>query len=535
MMDICPKCAFSAICSYVPSVDATELLQSGFSSLDVCQASIRDDISNLEQELHEIESLFIRIRDRRDKLLKDLGGCKALLAPIRRLPRETLLEIFSLASSDIPDPLDAPWSLGQVCSTWRSISRSCPSLWTGIHISESNSDCTTFLRKYISLSRDLPIHVSMTTIDQDEETISDVVTDLVLQAERWASLDLNMTGDELSGLLALTSSPAIKLTTLRIHLSGVFQPDINHVRFNTLFSSSPIKEAHFQRILYSSMPINMSEMLKFHVSYDPAELHSMLHRGQHLTELALTSAPPPRGFAANTPLLAYPHMRHTSLQRLSLVVNAENTRGVNNVPQTFDYVSLPTLQQFGIMVQEDQALFSVLAGGFEPVEYSRLLNLFRRSKCSLTVLTLSIPISVEDFLIPILSQSPALQKLDIFVNRTVARDTFKALDLEQGTVRHLKELCVKEAPIRMPQSGLLEEVHGLHALVLSRSYGDSRLETLLISLNSLWIFRQLAIPVAQDSPFRDLFMIKEKGLDVKFLLNGKDCLIDEAARVSFFG
>ncbi|PBK99790.1 hypothetical protein ARMGADRAFT_918635, partial [Armillaria gallica] len=88
-----------------------------------------DDISNLEQELQQIESLFIRIRDQREKLLKDLGSCKALLAPIRRLPRETLLKIFSLASSDIPDPLNAPWSLGQVCSTWQSISHSCPSLW----------------------------------------------------------------------------------------------------------------------------------------------------------------------------------------------------------------------------------------------------------------------------------------------------------------------------------------------------------------------------------------------------------------------
>ncbi|KAK0438029.1 hypothetical protein EV421DRAFT_2037948 [Armillaria borealis] len=521
-MDICPKCAFSAICSYVPSVDATELLQSGFSPLDVCQASIMDDISNLEQ-------------DRRDKLLKDLSSCKALLAPIRRLPRETLLEIFSLASSDIPDPFDFPWSLGQVCSTWRSISRSCPSLWTRIHISESNSDCTTFLKKYISLSRDLPIHLSI-EIDLDEETISDVVTDLVLQSERWASLELNMSGQGLSELLSLASSPAIKLTSLRICAFGVFQPEINYAVLDNLFSSSPIREAQLERITFSNMPINMTELLKFHMySYDPAELHSMLHRAQHLTELAITPAPPPRGFAANIPLLTYPHMHHTSLQRLSFVVNVENTRGVNKVPQTFDYVSLPALQQFDILVQEDQPLFGVLTGGFELVEYSRLLDLFHRSECSLTMLTFSIPISVEAFLVPILTQSPALQKLEIFVNPRVARDTFKALDLEQGAARHLKELRIKEALIRRPQSGLLEEVHGLHAMVLSRSYGDSRLETLHVSLNSLWIMQRLAIPVAQDSPFRDLFMMKEKGLNVKFLLDGEDCLIDGAARVGFFG
>ncbi|PBK69174.1 hypothetical protein ARMSODRAFT_1085040 [Armillaria solidipes] len=530
-MDICPKCAFSAICSYVPSVDATELLQSGFSP---CQASITDDISNLEQELQNIESLFIQIGDRRDKLLKDLNSCKALLAPIRRLPRETLLEIFSLASSDIPDPFDFPWSLGQVCSTWRSISRSCPSLWTRIHISESNSDCTTFLEKYISLSRDLPIHLSM-DIDPGEETISDVVTDLVLQSERWASLELNMSGQGLSELLSLASSPAIKLTSLRICVFGVFQPEINHPVLNNLFSSSPIREAQLECVTFSNMPINMTELLKFHMySYDPAELRSMLHRAQHLTELAITPAPPPRDFAGNIPLLTS-HMRHTSLQRLSFVVNMENTRGVNKVPLTFDYVSLPALQQFGILVQADQPLFGLLTGRFEPAEYSRLLDLFQRSKCSLTILTFSIPISVQAFLVPILTQSPALQKLDIFVNPRVARDTFKALDLEQGAARHLKELCIKEAPIRRAESGLLEEVNGFHAMVLSRSYGDSRLETLHISLELWWTVQQLAIPVAQDSLFRDLFTMKEKGMNVKFLLDGEDCLIDGAARVSFFG
>lgn len=494
-----------------------------------------DDISNLEQELQQIESLFIRIRDRREKLLKDLGSCKALLAPIRRLPRETLLEIFSLASSDIPDPLDAPWSLGQVCSTWRSISRSCPSLWTRIRISEFNNDCTTFLKKYFSLSRDLPIHLTM-EIDPDDEAISDVISDLVLHSERWASLELNMSGEGLSELLPLASSPAIKLTTLRIRLSGVFQPEIDHAVLNKLFSSSPIREAHLQRIAYSNMPINMTELLKFHVySYDSAELHSMLHRAQCLTEVVLTPAPPPRDFAANTPLLAYPHMRHISLQRLSFVVTMENIRGVNKVPLTFDYVSLPALRQFSILVQEEKPLFGILPRIFDPVEYSRLIDLFHRSKCNLTMLTFAVPIPVEAFLVPILAQSPALQKLDITVNPGVAGGTFRALDVEQGAAQHLKELCIKEVPIRRAKSGLLEEVHGLHAMVLSRSYGNSRLETLHLSLDTLWAVQWPVIPVAQDSPFRDLFTIKEKGMNVKFLLDGEDCLIDGATRVSFFG
>ncbi|KAK0435740.1 hypothetical protein EV421DRAFT_2061576, partial [Armillaria borealis] len=127
-MDTCSKCEFNAIFPYIPSVNATELLRSGFSSLDVCRVSIENDISNFEQELQTIDSVLLRLRNRRPQLMKDLDGCKGLLAPIRRLPRETLLHIFFLASSDSTDPFDSPWILGHVCFTWRSISRSCPSL-----------------------------------------------------------------------------------------------------------------------------------------------------------------------------------------------------------------------------------------------------------------------------------------------------------------------------------------------------------------------------------------------------------------------
>ncbi len=80
---------YASIRPYTLSVNATDLLQRRFSSLDISQASILSDSANLEHELHDVEPLFVQIRDRREKLLMDLRGCKALLAPIRRLPRET--------------------------------------------------------------------------------------------------------------------------------------------------------------------------------------------------------------------------------------------------------------------------------------------------------------------------------------------------------------------------------------------------------------------------------------------------------------
>ncbi len=109
------------------------------------------------------------------------------------------------------------------------------------------------------------------------------------------------------------------------------------------------------------------------------------------------------------------------------------------------------------------------------------------------------------------------------------------LTLEQGTAQHLKELRIKEDPLRTAISGILKEADGLRLMVTSRSYGDSCLETLVLSLTSAWGDSLLTFPVAKDSPLRDLFRMKEKGLHIELLLDRKDCLVDSEARVDFFG
>ncbi len=206
----------------------------------------------------------------------------------------------------------------------------------------------------------------------------------------------------------------------------------------------------------------------------------------------------------------------------------------SKIPITFDHISLPALQQFEILADKQHHDMMNL----EPIEYLRLHDLFRRSQCRLTVLTFSVPISVQSLLIPILAQSPALKKLEIFVNRTIARKVSGLLHREQEMVRNLKGLCITEAPDSVARSCLLEEEDQFYAMVLSRSDGncDSRLEALILSLDSSWGNNQwLDIPLPTRSPFRNLLKIKEEAMDVKLLLDGKDYLVDEEARVTFFG
>ncbi|KAK0457527.1 uncharacterized protein EV420DRAFT_1688896 [Desarmillaria tabescens] len=199
----------------------------------------------------------------------------------------------------------------------------------------------------------------------------------------------------------------------------------------------------------------------------------------------------------------------------------------------FDHVSLPALKQFEILVKKGHDMV-----WFGPTEYLRLHDLFRRSQCSLTVLALSTPISIESLLIPLLAQSPTLHKLEIFVRNDIAKDVFKALSRERGMVPNLKEICIAEAPKTLAESCLLEKADQLYAMILSRSDGDGRgpLKKLRVSFDSSRNKHEwMTIPVSPDSRFRNLLRMKVNALNVEVLLDGKYCIIDGRARVSFFG
>ncbi|PBK73218.1 hypothetical protein ARMSODRAFT_1016011 [Armillaria solidipes] len=62
--------------------------------------------------------------------------------PIQRIPPELLMEIFLWAraeydSLDLADPYSLPWTLSQVCSSWRATALSLPEIWTDFTLNPS--------------------------------------------------------------------------------------------------------------------------------------------------------------------------------------------------------------------------------------------------------------------------------------------------------------------------------------------------------------------------------------------------------------
>ncbi|KAJ6485843.1 hypothetical protein C8R45DRAFT_998107 [Mycena sanguinolenta] len=96
------------------------------------------EIARIDAQIEEMEFTVTQLKERRALLQKPVDAHKALISPVRFIPRDVLLEIFfhCLPSEHnaLIDPAEAPLILGHICRHWRSVAYSTPLLWSSIHI-----------------------------------------------------------------------------------------------------------------------------------------------------------------------------------------------------------------------------------------------------------------------------------------------------------------------------------------------------------------------------------------------------------------
>ncbi|ESK87425.1 hypothetical protein Moror_11645 [Moniliophthora roreri MCA 2997] len=133
------------------------------------EASIRQEIKRMDAAVRSCDSEISLLRARiqgimseRKRLLHTRPNYDFVLHPIRRMPRELLLEIFHLCVQNevetlldmspndgrlFPGTLDtrrAPWTLAQVCRTWRSLALKDKKLWRNFVVTWGGSEMTRY-------------------------------------------------------------------------------------------------------------------------------------------------------------------------------------------------------------------------------------------------------------------------------------------------------------------------------------------------------------------------------------------------------
>ncbi|KAL1734949.1 hypothetical protein EV714DRAFT_201376, partial [Schizophyllum commune] len=85
----------------------------------------------------------------RDRILAQLDIQRSILAPVRRLPKELLIDIFFRVANKTPlRSLNAAVTLSQVCAVWRAVAHGLSKLWTKLvvkSLSDFDEYCELFL------------------------------------------------------------------------------------------------------------------------------------------------------------------------------------------------------------------------------------------------------------------------------------------------------------------------------------------------------------------------------------------------------
>ncbi|KAJ7646952.1 hypothetical protein FB45DRAFT_998278 [Roridomyces roridus] len=102
----------------------------------ISRTSVR--LTSLDDEILALEDRLEHLKAKRAKLFKYHSDNVSVLSPLRRMPFELLAEIFSWSlpsrqkRGDASSVERSPWILARICSRWRQVAVSTPSLWSTI-------------------------------------------------------------------------------------------------------------------------------------------------------------------------------------------------------------------------------------------------------------------------------------------------------------------------------------------------------------------------------------------------------------------
>ncbi|KAJ7659187.1 hypothetical protein DFH06DRAFT_1195235 [Mycena polygramma] len=129
----------------------------------------RTRIAAIDAEIDALQKSILDLQLERSTLKSHLD---ALVYPVLTLPNEVVSEVFlhtipRWPSPPIDTPLQSPLLLGQICSKWREISISTPSLWTKIDIwldrvaAHDHDNKLRLLALWLTRSRNCPLLISI--------------------------------------------------------------------------------------------------------------------------------------------------------------------------------------------------------------------------------------------------------------------------------------------------------------------------------------------------------------------------------------
>ncbi|KAK0240803.1 hypothetical protein EDD85DRAFT_379057 [Armillaria nabsnona] len=161
-------------------------------------------LADIDKKIAAAHHLLHFLSTERDQIASNLSDAKILAHPVRRLPDDILSENFShcvpaldaeMTSSSL-DPHQSPWTLSQICTSWRRVAVRTGRLWSTVAVN-MQKDLSAAFQLSIQLSRaqghDLSVHIFGSSIRWDGWIAVSVEQKLLFQtlcssAPNWSRL-----------------------------------------------------------------------------------------------------------------------------------------------------------------------------------------------------------------------------------------------------------------------------------------------------------------------------------------------------------
>ncbi|KAJ7133786.1 hypothetical protein C8R46DRAFT_1139793 [Mycena filopes] len=273
----------------LPSDQSRRDLESVISSAAGELARYRDDILHIKVAIDLLASMLIAQTEAHTILEEYSARCTSVFAPIRRLPRELLQDIFALCAPTPPRFFEGYPSfatdvnldriaqshllrLSRVCSSWHTTAMETPSLWTSVEVDLPLTEIGPYTLKALTrvLSRSLERSAGCPLSIHIRAKHASPLLDLLAQhSERWRTVDVFICHRSVAALSAVKGRlPLLErlqlggCTSLRDRLD-IFEkaPRLSQAVFSK-FGTAPRKLpwGQLQRVTYTNvyapMPLN---------------------------------------------------------------------------------------------------------------------------------------------------------------------------------------------------------------------------------------------------------------------------------------
>ncbi|KAJ7617649.1 hypothetical protein DFH06DRAFT_1483478 [Mycena polygramma] len=404
--------------------------------------SFVSDITRYDTEIEVLQAALGRLISERDRLTEYSAAYHSLFSPVRRLPTEILVEIFTLCSpppvsfSDVrrrapPDALDRTAQshllrLAQVCHNWYETVMHTPSLWSTIEVHLGQRyDHLDLLARSLDRSANCPLAIHC--IATDHRAIR-CLRLLLQHSGRWRTADIYL---ESNAVISLFSEKSDFPLLERLEIGGAENLNLLHT-----FETAP-KLTQFVSSVFSSiqpvLPWTQLHHVKFSSCSDMGNDYA-----EFLGGLSILSSCSPESavqisvldlFDLDLPSMPPPpvecHIRSLDLAVTDSLGSLHFQQAVNGILAA---LTLPCVGQLALRASGPCVLFWPEKGFLELASRSSFGH-------SLTKLFIRNILIREHELVDCLSGLPAL--IELFVQDVPGDPTSSSVVITDGLLRRL--------------------------------------------------------------------------------------------------